>query len=266
MTAIALPDGATRLLPIVGDPIAQVKSPAGITAALHARGVNAYVMPVHVGIGDVDACLDGLSLARNVDAMLATVPHKFAAFRHAATATPRATLLGAANVLRRNQDGTWHADMLDGIAFVTALRGAGCIPAGQRALLVGAGGAGAAIALALLDEGVAMLAIHDADAARRDGLLGRLAARGTGRLMTGSPDPTGFDIIVNATPAGMRPDDPLPVLTAHLTPAMTVGDVITVPEVTKLLAAARAIGCPTSTGVDMFTAGRDLIVAFVLES
>ena len=236
MTAIALPDGATRLLPIVGDPIAQVKSPAGITAALHARGVNAYVMPVHVGIGDVDACLDGLSLARNVDAMLATVPHKFAAFRHAATATPRATLLGAANVLRRNQDGTWH------------------------------GGAGAAIALALLDEGVAMLAIHDADAARRDGLLGRLAARGTGRLMTGSPDPTGFDIIVNATPAGMRPDDPLPVLTAHLTPAMTVGDVITVPEVTKLLAAARAIGCPTSTGVDMFTAGRDLIVAFVLES
>jgi shikimate dehydrogenase len=64
----------------------------------------------------------------------------------------------------------------------------------------------------------------------------------------------------------MRPDDPLPVLTAHLTPAMTVGDVITVPEVTKLLAASRAIGCPTSTGVDMFTAGRDLIVAFVLES
>ena len=265
MTAIAPPDGATRLIPIVGDPIAQVKSPSGITAALHARGVNAYVMPVHVGAAEVDACLDGLSLARNVDAMLATVPHKFAAFRHAATATPRATLLGAANVLRRNQDGTWHADMLDGIAFVTALRGAGCIPAGRRALLVGAGGAGAAIALALLDEGVATLAIHDADPARRDALLGRLAAHGAGRLITGSPDPTGFDIIANATPVGMRADDPLPVLTTHLTPAMTVGDVITVPEITKLLAAARAVGCPTSTGVDMFIAGRDLIVTFVLD-
>ena len=263
------PDGATRLIPIVGDPIAQVKSPAGITAALQARGANAYVMPVHVGTGDVDACLDGLSLARNVDAMLATVPHKFAAFRHAATATPRATLLRAANVLRRNPDGTWHADMLDGVAFITALRGAGCDPARQRALLVGAGGAGAAIAHALLEAGVVTLAIHDADRPRRDALLDRLARDGAGRLMAGpliaeSPDPTGFDIIVNATPAGMRADDPLPVQTAYLTPAMTVGDVITVPEVTKLLEAARAIGCPTCTGIDMFSAGRDLIVDFLL--
>jgi len=261
---LAPPDGATRLIPIVGDPIAQVKSPAGITAAQQARGVNAYVMPVHVGAAAVDACVDGLSLARNVDAILATVPHKFAAFRHAATATPRATLLGAANVLRRNADFTWHADMLDGIAFVTALRGAGCDTAGRRALLVGAGGAGAAIALALLDAGVAALAIHDADAARRDALLGRLAARGAGRLIVGSADPAGFDLVANATPAGMRADDPLPVLAARLTPAITVGDVITVPEVTKLLAAARAIGCATATGVDMFTAGRDLIVDFLL--
>jgi len=258
------PDGATRLIPIIGDPIAQVKSPAGMTAALHARGVNAYVMPLHVGAAAFDACLDGLSLARNVDAVVATVPHKFAAFRHAATATPRATLLGAANVLRRNQNGTWHADMIDGIAFVAALRGAGCDPAGQRALLVGAGGAGAAIALALLDSGVATLAIHDADMSRRDALLGRLAPHGAGRLMAGSSDPTGFDIIANATPTGMRADDTPPVQTAHLTSAMTVGDVITVPEVTKLLDAARAIGCATSTGVDMFIAGRDLIIAFML--
>jgi shikimate dehydrogenase len=264
MTAITAPDGATRLIPIVGDPIAQVKSPAGITEALHARGVNAYVMPVHVGAAEVDACLDGLSLARNIDAMLATVPHKFAAFRHAATATPRATLLGAANVLRRNPDGTWHADMLDGISFVIALRRTGGVPAGRRALLVGAGGAGAAIALALLDEGVATLAIHDADPMRRDTLLGRLATHAAGRMTTGSSDPTGYDIIANATPAGMHRDDPAPVLTANLTPAMTVGDVITVPEMTNLLAAARAIGCPISTGVDMFSAGRDLIVAFML--
>jgi shikimate dehydrogenase len=62
----------------------------------------------------------------------------------------------------------------------------------------------------------------------------------------------------------MHRDDPAPVLTANLTPAMTVGDVITVPEMTNLLAAARAIGCPISTGVDMFSAGRDLIVAFML--
>jgi shikimate dehydrogenase len=264
VVALASPDGGTRLIPIVGDPIAQVKSPAGITAALQARGVNAYVMPVHVGAAEVDACLDGLSLARNVDAILATVPHKFAAFRHAATATPRATLLGAANVLRRNADFTWHADMLDGIAFVTALRGVGCDPVGRRALLVGAGGAGAAIALALLDAGVTVLAIHDADGARRDALLGRLAVHGAGRLEMGSADPGGSDLVANATPAGMRADDPLPVEVARLTPGMVVGDVITVPEVTRLLGAARAIGCATATGVEMFMAGRELIVDFLL--
>jgi shikimate dehydrogenase len=264
VVALAPPDGGTRLIPIVGDPIAQVKSPAGITAALQARGVNAYVMPVHVGAAEVDACLDGLSLARNVDAILATVPHKFAAFRHAATATPRATLLGAANVLRRNADFTWHADMLDGIAFVTALRGVCCDPVGRRALLVGAGGAGAAIALALLDAGVTVLAIHDADGARRDALLGRLAVHGAGRLEMGSADPGGSDLVANATPAGMRADDPLPVEVARLTPGMVVGDVITVPEVTRLLGAARAIGCATATGVEMFMAGRELIVDFLL--
>lgn len=262
--ALTPPDGSTKLIPIIGDPIAQVKSPGGITAALQARGVNAYVMPAHVGPADVASCLAGLSLLRNVDAILATVPHKFAAFRHATTATPRATLLGAANVLRRRADGTWHADMLDGVAFVTALRQAGCEPAGKRALLVGAGGAGAAIALALLESGVSVLQIHDADAARRDALLERLSGQGAGRRLIGSDDPSGSEIIVNATPAGMRTGDPLPVKANWLTPDMAVGDVITVPEITPLLAAARVKGCISATGVAMFTVGRDLIVDFLL--
>ncbi len=262
--ALTPPDGSTRLIPIVGDPIAQVKSPGGITAALQARGLNAYVMPAHVSPADVEACLVGLSLLSNVDAILATVPHKFAAFRHATTATPRATLLGAANVLRRKPDGTWHADMLDGVAFATALRQAGCDPAGKRALLVGAGGAGAAIALALLEAGVSVLQVHDADPARRDALVERLGGQGTGRCVVGSDDPSGNEIIVNATPAGMRADDPLPVKADWLTRDMAVGDVITVPEITPLLATARGIGCVTSTGVAMFTVGRDLIVDFLL--
>jgi shikimate dehydrogenase len=258
------PNGSTRLYPIIGDPIAQVKSPGGVTAALHAHGVNACCVPLHIGSEAVDACIDGLSLARNVDGILATVPHKFTAFRHAASATPRATRLGAANVLRRNADGSWHADMLDGLAFVTALRRAGCEPLGLRALLIGAGGAGTAIALALIEAGVAVLAIHDADRARRDELLARLAGHGGAELLPGSSDPSGFDIISNATPAGMRPIDPVPVQIVHLSSAMTLGDVITVPEVTPLLVAARAAGCRTTTGIDMFHAGLELIIDFLL--
>jgi shikimate 5-dehydrogenase len=155
--------------------------------------------------------------------------------------------------------------MLDGVAMVGAIRAAGFEPAGKRALLVGAGGAGSAIALALLEVGVSFLALHDADVARRDRLLRDLAARGgTTAPGVGSPDPSGFDLVVNATPAGMRPGDPLPVLADRLDGSTFVADVVTAPEVTPLLEVARARGCGIQTGVGMFRAQQDLIADFLL--
>ena len=256
-------NGATRVIAIIGDPIAQVKSPAGVTQALNARGRNAIVVPIHVTAEDVDAFIRGASLARNLDGMIATVPHKFAAYRHCASATDRAHFLGAVNTLRRNADGGWHGDQLDGEGFVTGIRAAGCDPRGRRALLAGAGGAGSAIALALLEAGVAELAIHDGDAARRDALVARLAARHGDRVRPGSADPAGRTLVVNATPAGMRAGDPLPVDATRLTADMFVGDVITAPAVTPLLEAARRTGCATQGGAGMFAAVSALMVDFL---
>ena len=129
---------------------------------------------------------------------------------------------------------------------------------------MGAGGAGSAIALALAEAGVAALAVHDADAARRDGLLRTLAEMGGAEARAGSPDPAGFDLVVNATPAGMRPGDALPVLADRLEGRMFVADVVTAPEITPMLQAARALGCGTQTGVGMFTAQLELIADFLL--
>ena len=257
--------GATRLYVIVGDPIAQVKSPNGVTRALEARGRDAVVVPIHVTPADLDAFVQGASLARNLDGIIVTVPHKFGMYAHCAAATERAHFLRSVNILRRLPDGGWHGEMFDGLGFVGAQKAAGCVLEGRRALLVGAGGAGCAIALALQDAGVAELAIHDSDAARRDSLRQRLADRPGGKLpLVGSDDPTGFDVIANATPAGMRAGDAPPVQLDKLTPAMFVGDVITAPEVTPLLAAARAIGCGTQTGIGMFRAELDMMVEFLL--
>jgi len=256
--------GATRVVAIVGDPIRQVKSPAGVTGALVARGRNAVVVPMHVAPADLDAFLDGVQRAQNFDGVIVTVPHKFAAYRHCATATPRAHFVGAVNTLRRNSDGGWHGDQLDGEGFVNGIRAAGCIPAGQRALLAGAGGAGSAIALALLEAGVAALAIHDDDVARRDALVTRLRTRHGDKVTMGTADPAGFTLIVNATPAGMQPGDALPVRAEHLVRTMFVGDVITAPAVTPLLEAARAAGCATQVGGGMFAAVAALIVEFLL--
>jgi shikimate dehydrogenase len=254
-------DGATRLHLIIGDPIAQVKSPSGVTAAFARAGAHAVLVPAHVAPGALEGFLRGVALAQNLDGIVVTVPHKFAAFSFCDSTTERARLLGAVNVIRRRQ-GAWQGDMVDGLGCVASLRAGGCEPAGRRALLVGAGGAGTAIAEALLRARVAELAVHDADAGRRAALASKLGH--LGRVVEGSDDPAGFDLVVNATPAGMRAEDPLPVRAGRLDPGCFVADAITAPEVTPLLAAARQRGCGTRTGIGMFEAVRDLMVEFLL--
>nr|WP_315431052.1 shikimate dehydrogenase [uncultured Albidiferax sp.] len=257
--------GATRVHFIVGDPIAQVKSPAGVSQAFHDRGHNAYVMPAHVAPAQLAAWLDGVSLAQNVDGVIVTVPHKFASFELCATTSERAAFLHTVNTMRRNPDGSWHGDMFDGLGFVSAMQDNGCQPAGKKALLVGAGGAGSAIAHALVVAGVSSLAIFDPDAARRSTLVDRLASLGKCPVTHGSSDPTGFDIVLNASPVGMQASDPVPVDADKLLASMFVGCVITAPAITPLIAAARAQGCQTMTGAHMFGRVRDLMVDFLLE-
>ncbi len=256
--------GETLVVPIVGDPIAQVKSPDGITRAFAARNRNAVVVPLQIAGTDLDALIAGLTPSGSVGGIIATVPHKFGLAPHCATLTDRARFLGSVNVARRNADGTWHGDQVDGAAYVAAIRATGGEPTGRRVLQVGAGGAGSAIALALLGAGAAELALHDTDPARRDALAGRLRERYGARVLVGSDDPTGFDIVAHATPMGMRAGDPYPVNVQRLKPDTFVADVVTKPTVPPLVEAARRLGCRTSAGVDMFAAVADLIVDFLL--
>lgn len=159
-----------------------------------------------------------------------------------------------------------HGEMVDGLGFVAAARVAGCEPRGKRALMAGAGGAGTAIANALLDAGVAELAIHDRDTARHEALIAQFATRFAGRMRAGSGDPHGFDVIVNAIPKGMRPGDPLPFVVSRFTHGMFVGDVITVPEMPAMLEAACAAGCLTQTGWAMSLQVCERLVGFLLEA
>lgn len=257
-------NGATRVHFIVGDPIAQVKSPGGVTQAFHERGHNAVVVPAHVAPDNLIAWLAGTTLSQNVDGIIVTVPHKFAACDLCATTSDRARFLSTVNVMRRNADGRWHGDMFDGLGFVEAMRAHSVHPAGKKALLVGAGGAGSAIAHALVMAGVSTLSIHDENDARRTSLVQRLNGINGVPVQDGSADPTGFDIVLNATPIGMKASDPTPIDVTRLTSAMHVGCVITAPAITPLIAAARAQGCTTQTGTDMFARVRDLMVDFLL--
>mgnify|MGYP006174348773 FL=1 len=256
--------GASRIHFIVGDPIAQVKSPAGVTQAFAEHGRNAICVPAHVSPAHLADWVRGASLAQNVDGIIVTVPHKFACTDLCATTSERAAFLHTVNTMRRNADGSWHGDMFDGLGFVTAMQDNGGQPAGKKALLVGAGGAGSAIAHALVMAGVSELAIFDPDDQRRTALVERLAGLKQCPVSHGSADPTGFDIVINATPVGMKESDPYPLQVEKLDASMFCGCVITAPAITPFIAAAREKGCATMTGAHMFARVRDLMVDFLL--
>ena len=82
-------------------------------------------------------------------------------------------------------------------------------------------------------------------------------------MQPGPPDPRGFDIVVNATPLGLRAGDPMSIDASLLAPSQLVADVIPNPEVTTLIAAARAIGCATTTGRDMHEGQARLAAAYL---
>ena len=239
--------GETRIHIIVGDPIGQTKSPAGLTRVFVERAVDAVCIPMQVPAGDFDAVMAAIKRVQNVDGVVVTVPHKFAATRHCDALSARARALAAVNAMRRGTDGRWTGDMTDGVALLAALR---------------AGGAGSAVAHALAEAG-ARVAVHDIDRGRCDDLRQRLAAWGAA---AGSADPAGFDLVVNATPLGMTPGDPLPVDAARLGAGAVVADLVTRPVVTPLLAAARQRGARTFTGEDMFARQAAILADFLLIS
>lgn len=257
-------DGATRIFPIVGDPIAQVKSPGFLSDILQARGVNAVVIPAQVPVADFDLYVRALKKTQNIDGLVITVPHKFAALEQCDSVTERARFAGSVNVMRRLADGTWHGDNTDGMGFADGVAARGFDLAGKRALLVGCGGAGSAIAYEILARGAAHLAIHDADATRRDRVIARLSERFAGQVSAGSADPVGFDFIGNATPMGMREGDPLPVEANKLVAEQFCGCVITKPAISPWLQVAGTKGCGFMPGTAMFEAQAELLVDTLL--
>jgi len=256
--------GETKLYPIFGDPIAFVKSPNTFTAGLEGRGQNAVCVPMQVGKDDLAPVMEALTKIPNVAGLLVTMPHKSAAYAYCTSGDKTAETLKAVSVMRRNDDGSWYGGMLDGEAFVKAQIDAGAKPGGAKVLLVGAGSAGGAIAVALLEAGVKELLIHDANDTSADELVTILRRSGKGLVRRGSSDPTGCDMVCNATPMGLGDDDPIPVDADKLTSSMFVGDVIAGHGTTPLIAAAQKAGCNTANGVQMVEAVQEMMLDFML--
>jgi shikimate dehydrogenase len=244
--------GTTRLYALLGDPITQVRAPGLLNPVLARRGTDAVLVPMWVAPGDVAPVVRTLRQVANLHGILVTVPHKATVLALADRVTARARLAGSANALRREPDGTWSADTFDGDGFVRGLTEAGHDPKGLRVCVVGAGGAGSAIAVALLDAEVAELRLVDTDPDRCDGLRRRLSRAYPGRVSASTgPRLADVDVVVNATPLGLRPDDPLPFPVTGLPAHAVVADIIMKPAQTALLRAAGERGLATHPGEPM---------------
>lgn len=257
-------NGSTRLYFIVGHPIKQVKSPEGVTLELVAKGFNAIVPPVDVEPAYFPSFIETSKNMLNADGLIITVPYKITAMQRCDRLTERAKFIGAVNTMRRCDAG-WEGDMLDGTGMVQAIKLKNIQLENKRAILAGAGGAGKAIAYELLLSGVNELAIFDVDTLRQKELVDHLNTLGKAKVIVHDNDPTGFDIVVNATPMGMNGDPSAAFQLGKLTSEMSVADVVTSPEKTPFITQALELGCTAVKGTDMFRQVRDLMVNFLLE-
>jgi shikimate dehydrogenase len=246
-------NGSTRVFMILGDPIAQVRAPELFNPLFQRHGVNAVLVPAHVAPVDLAGFVHHTLRARNIDGLWLTIPHKAALFALLDRCDPLGTVAQAVNAARRNEDGSLEGALFDGSGFVKALDRFGVPPRGARALVVGAGGAGVAISVPLAERGVASLALYDLDPARSIGVAARIrAAWPTVPVsVASSPDPAGHDLVVNASPLGLKPDDPVPFDAGRVERGAVVVDILMKNQPTPLLQTCESRGARVFPGYEM---------------
>lgn len=257
------PGSRTRLAAVIGDPVRHSLSPVIHNAGFRALGLDWAYVAFEVPGGSAPAALAAMR-ALGIEGLNVTMPHKADAAAAVDRCSPTASALGAVNTVVR-EGGALVGHNTDGEGFVASVRAdAGLDPAGQRCLVLGAGGAARAVVRALAEAGAAEVVV----AARRPGAA-EVAAR-----LAGAVGRTGTDadadrcaLVVNATPVGMAGVGPaaggntsgvtgavptdLPLAPDRLGPGQVVVDLVYEPLVTPLVATARARGALAANGVGM---------------
>ena len=244
--------GTTTLIAHIGYPTHTFKSPMIYNPYFEHAGIDAVVVPMGVKAEDFAHALRSIFKFTNIRGALITMPHKVSACGLVDELSATAQIAGACNAIVLRPDGTLLGDMFDGAGFVRGVLRKGVRLTGARALVVGCGGVGCAIAASLAAAGVAEIGLFDKQAASAEGLAARLHTHYAAlKVGTGFNDPAGFDVVVNATPMGMNEGDALPMDVSRIAPTTFVGEVVMKAEMTAFLAAAKARGCAVQIGSDM---------------
>jgi shikimate dehydrogenase len=254
--------GKTQLVGLIGWPVSHSVSPAMHNAAFVELGLDWCYVPLPVPvepqnrIGEAVRGLRALGLrGANV-----TVPHKQAVMPHLDWLSPAAEAIGAVNTIRVEPDGSLSGDNTDAPGFVADLRDHGVNPAGQRVLVLGAGGSARAIVYGLAEAGCATIALCNRTLDRAQALAAEMAARFPACPMSAHTLPAGIyevatqvDLVVNTTSLGMTPQVeglPWPEETPFRA-GQVVYDLVYNPPQTRLLRKAAADGAQAIGGLGM---------------
>jgi shikimate dehydrogenase len=244
--------GKTTLIAHLGYPTFAFKAPLIYNPWFDKNGIDAVVVPMGVKAEEYRQFFPLLFRLTNIRGALVTMPHKVTTCDLVDELSPTARIAGAANAVLLREDGSLVGDQFDGTGFVRGVQRKGFDLLGKRAFVVGSGGVGSPIAASLAEAGVAAIGLFDANTAVSEALAARLHEQYPDlETTTGVDDPDGYDIVVNATPLGMREGDPLPMDVERIRPGTFVGEVVMAQEYTPFLRAAKEKGCPVQVGKDM---------------
>ncbi|OWU84804.1 hypothetical protein ATO6_10820 [Oceanicola sp. 22II-s10i] len=247
---------ASRVVLMIGHPVAQTVMPGCFNAWASETGADAVMVPLDVPPEGFMGVMELLRRAPNLAGAVITAPHKQAAARAVDAMSDAARLAGAVNVVaRRGSDSLW-GDNTDGAGLLAAMTAHGVDPKGLRALILGCGGAGSAIAVALAQAG-ATLDLTDPQGDRAAALAAALGPQA--RAIPSPEDVSPYRLIVNASAVGLYGNG-LPHDLAGLAPGTLVADVVTSPERTPFLTRAAAQGAPIQTGAEMAAAQLPLVL------
>jgi len=245
-------DGNTELIAHIGYPTHSFKSPLIYNPYFEQEGINALVVPMGCQAAHYPDFLKSVFNLSNIRGALITMPHKVTTVGLLDEVTPTVKVAGACNAVKRDERGRLVGDMFDGAGFVRGVKRKGFALQGKRVLVVGCGGVGSAIAASLAAEQITAISLFDVNTASCEGLGQRLQSEYPQiKVETGSNDPEGHDLVVNATPMGMNEGDPLPMDVSRIAPETFVGEVVMRQEMTAFLQAAKNRGCKVQVGSDM---------------
>jgi shikimate dehydrogenase len=244
--------GKTTLIAHIGYPTEAFKAPLIYNPWFETNGIDAVVVPMGCKADNYPSFMKAFFRLTNVRGALITMPHKVTTVTLVDECSTTVKVAGSCNAVLLRPDGTLLGDMFDGTGFTRGLRRKGFALSSARCLVVGTGGVGSAIAASLAAEGVASISLFDTNSVAAEALASRLCTHYP-RLDVDirSNDPSGYDLVVNGTPLGMKASDPLPIDVTRLAPSTFVGEVVMKQEITPLLNAARARGCRYQIGTDM---------------